>query len=92
MAGALSGTPLSSKRSHLFDESALDLVAHPVVDGAIERVARHRQADLEGLERRWTLALLSRHGDAGLLVDLQGPNDATKVAAASLGRRGIDLA
>src|SRR5829696_4546527 len=77
---------------HLPDESPLDLVAHAVVDGAIESVARHGQADLKGLERRWSLAFLGRHGDAGRLVDLDGSNDATKVAAASFGCRGVNLA
>src|SRR5687768_829435 len=80
------------QRSHLPDESPLDLVAHPVVNGAIESVARHRQADLEGLERWWTLSFLVRHRDARRLVNLDGANDATKVAAASLGCRGINLA
>src|ERR671913_993990 len=60
------------QRSHLPDESPLDLVAHPVVNGAIESVARHRQADLEGLERRWTLSFLGRHRDARRLIDLDG--------------------
>src|SRR5215207_2563205 len=79
------------QRLHLLDESPLDLVAHPVVDRAIESVARHRQADLECLERRWALAFLGRHRDARRLEDLDGPNDATKVAAASLSRGGIYL-
>src|SRR5215212_6251882 len=77
--------------SHLADESLLDLVTHPVIDGAIERVAGQAQADLESLERRGTLAFLGRHRDAGRLVDLDGPNDATKVAAASFGCRGVNF-
>src|SRR5215203_1796576 len=75
---------------HLGDESSLDLIAHPIVDRAIERVARHRQTDFKGFERRWALALLGRHRDASRLVDLQGPNNASKVASAPPGRRGID--
>ena len=77
--------------SHLADESSLDLIAHPVIDGAIECIPRHRQAELEGIEWRRAFALLRRHGDAGCLVDLQGADDATKVTAASPGRRWVHL-
>src|SRR5918993_850756 len=78
--------------SQLGDESAVDLVAHPVVHGAIEGVTRHGQADLEGREWWRALALLGRHRDAGPLVDSPRRNGATKVAPTALTRRRIDLA
>src|SRR5215212_2287173 len=75
--------PAFQQGPHLGDESALDLTSHPVIHGPIKSIARHSQANLDGFKRGWTLALLSRHGDSGFLVDLQGTNDATKVAAGS---------
>src|SRR5918993_352224 len=62
--GALRNAALE-QGPYLGDQPSLDLIADPIVYSPIERVARHRQANLEGFKRRRAFALLSRHGDAG---------------------------
>ena len=73
--GGVLGNARVQQRLDFRDESTSDLISDTVVNRPVEANARHRESDLQRVERRGSLAFLRGHWNAGLLVDLQGADN-----------------